>query len=28
VLHTTAATLGESGSGLIPLKESWAARFL
>ena len=28
VLHTTASTLGESGSGLIPLKESWAARFL
>ena len=28
VMHTTAATLGEIGSGLIPLKESWAARFL
>ena len=28
VMHTTATTLGEIGSGLIPLKESWAARFL
>ena len=28
VMHTTAATLGDIGSGLIPLKESWAARFL
>ena len=28
VMHTTAATLGEIGSGMIPLKESWAARFL
>ncbi len=28
VMHTTANTLGEIGSGLIPLKESWAARFL
>lgn len=28
VMHTTAATLGEIGTGLIPLKESWAARFL
>ena len=28
VLHTTAQTLEESGSGTLPLKESWAARFL
>ena len=28
VLLTTAVTLGERGSGVILLKESWAARFL
>lgn len=28
VLHALASTLEESGSGLIPLKESWAAKYL
>jgi len=28
VMNTTAQTLKESGSGTLPLKDSWAARFL
>ena len=28
VMNTTAQTLKESGSGILPLKDSWAARFL
>ena len=28
VMHTLAPTLGASGTGMIPLKESWAKRYL
>ena len=28
VMHTLATTLGASGTGMIPLSESWAKRFL
>lgn len=28
VINTLAATLGESGDGMIPLAESWAAKYL
>lgn len=28
VMHTLASTLGESGTGMIPLGESWAKRYL
>ena len=28
VMHTLAPTLGASGTGMIPLSESWAKRYL